>query len=355
MPGWFIFSCLACFVVLDISLSTQPSSVILVALDVLEARELDCWCERNVLELVHMIFDNKSYVDPAILLPHVRAPTLTAISSVASFTRFLLVNNEEPLSSHIHSLVPITNCLRTFVSNASVSAMPRDDTVIGNGEDDDGAGPCGGKFKKLLIFSGNDYLGLSSHPTVIKAAVKAAQLHGMGPRGSALICSYTNNHRLLESALADLKKKEDCLLCPAGFAANMALITAVGSVGLLLAEGGKPKRDERVAIFSDALNHASIIDGIRLAEKQGSLVNIARSYWSLYWRLRLTITFLASMLLASANSKCSSEIQMSPWSSTRRNTCIHTPVPYIPCCFNFRNQQHRNHVSMASYISPLIY
>ncbi|XP_071929750.1 8-amino-7-oxononanoate synthase-like isoform X2 [Coffea arabica] len=149
-----------------------------------------------------------------------------------------------------------------------------DDTVIGNGEDDDGAGPCGGKFKKLLIFSGNDYLGLSSHPTVIKAAVKAAQLHGMGPRGSALICGYTNYHRLLESALADLKKKEDCLLCPTGFAANMALITAVGSVGLLLAEGGKPKRDERVAIFSDALNHASIIDGIRLAEKQGSLVNI---------------------------------------------------------------------------------
>ncbi|XP_071913113.1 uncharacterized protein [Coffea arabica] len=93
-----------------ISLSTQPSSVILVAPDGLEARELDCWCERNISELVHMIFDNKSYTDPAILLPPVRAPTLTAISSVASFTRF--------------SLVPITNCLRTFVSNASVSAMP---------------------------------------------------------------------------------------------------------------------------------------------------------------------------------------------------------------------------------------
>ncbi|CAL0311002.1 unnamed protein product [Lupinus luteus] len=64
------------------------------------------------------------------------------------------------------------------------------------------------KFKKLILFSGNDYLGLSSHPTIGKAAAMAAQQHGMEPRGSALICGYTNYHRLLESSLADLKKKE---------------------------------------------------------------------------------------------------------------------------------------------------
>ncbi|KAG5558337.1 hypothetical protein RHGRI_008309 [Rhododendron griersonianum] len=101
----------------------------------------------------------------------------------------------------------------------------------------------------------------------------AALAHGMGPKGSALICGYTNYHRLLESCLADLKSKEavvSTLWC--SLEANMALMTTLGSVGSLLAAGGKPLKDDRVAIFSDSLNHASIIDGIRLAERQGSVV-----------------------------------------------------------------------------------
>ncbi|XP_065849866.1 8-amino-7-oxononanoate synthase isoform X1 [Euphorbia lathyris] len=122
--------------------------------------------------------------------------------------------------------------------------------------------------KKLLLFSSNDYLGLSSHPTIGKAAAKAALEHGMGPRGSALICGYTNYHRLLESSLANLKKKEDCLLCPTGFAANMAVMVALGNISSLLVSPEIPLKKEKVAIFSDALNHASIIDGIRLAERQ---------------------------------------------------------------------------------------
>lgn len=130
--------------------------------------------------------------------------------------------------------------------------------------------PCAKPFRKLLLFSGNDYLGLSSHPTVAKAAAKAVQEHGMGPRGSALICGYTIYHRLLESCLAESKNKEDCLLCPTGFSANMAFMTVVGYVGSLSAVNETPS-EVGVAIFSDALNHASIIDGIRLAERQGRL------------------------------------------------------------------------------------
>uniref|UniRef100_A0A2N9E900 Aminotransferase class I/classII large domain-containing protein n=1 Tax=Fagus sylvatica TaxID=28930 RepID=A0A2N9E900_FAGSY len=125
--------------------------------------------------------------------------------------------------------------------------------------------------KKLILFSGNDYLGLSSHPTIKRAAAKAAQEHGMGPRGSALVCGYTNYHRLLESSLADLQKKEDCLLCPSGFAANMALMVAIGSIASLLAVGSKPSEEEKIAIFSDARNHVSIIDGLYLAERQRSV------------------------------------------------------------------------------------
>ncbi|KAJ0832442.1 putative 8-amino-7-oxononanoate synthase [Helianthus annuus] len=123
-------------------------------------------------------------------------------------------------------------------------------------------------LRKLLLFSGNDYLGLSSHPAVANAATKVVQAHGMGPRGSALICGYTTYHRLLESCLAESKNKEDCLLCPTGFSANMAFMTVAGYVGSLSAVNETDCQDG-VAIFSDALNHASIIDGIRLAERQG--------------------------------------------------------------------------------------
>ncbi|CAL0311004.1 unnamed protein product [Lupinus luteus] len=63
----------------------------------------------------------------------------------------------------------------------------------------------------------------------------------------------------------------DCLLCPTGFAANMALMTAIGSIGSLLAGNSIPSEDEQIAVFSDALNHASIIDGLRLAERQKSV------------------------------------------------------------------------------------
>ncbi|CAO2144275.1 unnamed protein product [Urochloa humidicola] len=122
--------------------------------------------------------------------------------------------------------------------------------------------------RKLVLFSGNDYMCLSSHPAVREAAAKAVQQYGMGPRGSALISGYTTYHKLVEESLAELKNQEDCILCPSGFSANLAVMSTLGSISSLLSVGRKPADDERVAIFSDALNHASIIDGIRLVERQ---------------------------------------------------------------------------------------
>lgn len=103
----------------------------------------------------------------------------------------------------------------------------------------------------VTLFSTNDYFGLSQHPRVVEAVREAVDMFGMGPRGAALMCAYTDRHRMLEDALARLKRAESCLLFPAGYMAN---------IGLLQAFGG-----DDCEIFSDELNHASIVDGCRLS------------------------------------------------------------------------------------------
>ncbi|XP_039001344.1 8-amino-7-oxononanoate synthase-like [Hibiscus syriacus] len=129
------------------------------------------------------------------------------------------------------------------------------------------------EYKKLILFAGNDFLGLSRHPTIAKATAKAAMEQGTGPRGSPLICGYTNYHMALESSLAKLKKKEACLLCTSGFGANMAVMVAIGSIVPVICEGEgrRPAKEEKVAVFSDALNHASIVDSLKLADRFGGV------------------------------------------------------------------------------------
>ncbi|GLI60844.1 hypothetical protein VaNZ11_003055 [Volvox africanus] len=128
-----------------------------------------------------------------------------------------------------------------------------------------------GLLVRLRLFSLNDYLGLASHPEVSEAAARAARQIGMGPRSSALVAGYTHSHRQLEEGLAQLKGTEDCLLFPTGFGANLAVMTslayaaptsaATGGCSASHTDGGS----SALAIFSDELNHASIIDGARLA------------------------------------------------------------------------------------------
>jgi 8-amino-7-oxononanoate synthase len=116
--------------------------------------------------------------------------------------------------------------------------------------------------KEVVLFSTNDYLGLSYHPEVREAVAKAVRDFGMGARGSALVCGYSPLHEELEARLAHLKKTESALLFPTGFAANLAVLQSLA--------------DRDTTIFSDELNHASMIDGCRMAKGNGAEVAVYR-------------------------------------------------------------------------------
>ena len=107
---------------------------------------------------------------------------------------------------------------------------------------------------EVLNFCANNYLGLSSHPEVIKAAHEAIDTHGFGLSSVRFICGTQDIHKELERKIAGFLGQEDAILYAAAFDANGGLFEP-----LLQAED---------AIISDELNHASIIDGIRLCKAQ---------------------------------------------------------------------------------------
>ena len=106
--------------------------------------------------------------------------------------------------------------------------------------------------KKVLNFCANNYLGLSSHPKVIEAAHKAIDSRGYGMSSVRFICGTQDIHRQLEQKLATFLGTEDTILYAAAFDANGGVF--------------EPLFGEQDAIISDELNHASIIDGVRLCK-----------------------------------------------------------------------------------------
>ena len=108
--------------------------------------------------------------------------------------------------------------------------------------------------KTVLNFCANNYLGLSSHAKVIKAADKAIDTHGYGMSSVRFICGTQDIHKELEKKLADFLGTEDTILYAACFDANGGVF--------------EPLFNEEDAIISDTLNHASIIDGVRLCKAQ---------------------------------------------------------------------------------------
>ena len=108
--------------------------------------------------------------------------------------------------------------------------------------------------KPVLLLCSNNYLGLADHPGVREAAAEAAMRYGAGAGASRLISGNMTIHRRLEERLAEFHGAEACLLLGSGYLAN------VGLVSTLAREGD--------VVFSDALNHASIVDGCRLARAE---------------------------------------------------------------------------------------
>jgi glycine C-acetyltransferase len=106
--------------------------------------------------------------------------------------------------------------------------------------------------KDVLNFCANNYLGLSSHPAVIQAGKEAIDSHGFGMSSVRFICGTQDIHKELEQKIAAFVGQEDAILYAAAFDANGGLF--------------EPLLNEEDAIISDMLNHASIIDGIRLCK-----------------------------------------------------------------------------------------
>ena len=106
--------------------------------------------------------------------------------------------------------------------------------------------------RTVLNFCANNYLGLADHPDVIAAAKDALDTHGFGMASVRFICGTQDLHKQLEKTIADFFGTEDTILYAACFDANGGLF--------------EPLLDENDAVISDALNHASIIDGVRLCK-----------------------------------------------------------------------------------------
>ena len=113
---------------------------------------------------------------------------------------------------------------------------------------------------RVVSFASNDYLGLSSHPKVLAAAHQAIDRWGAGSTASRLVSGSRPVHTQLEQALADWKSAEAAIVFPTGYSANLGTLSALAG--------------PQVLICSDEHNHASIIDGCRLAGALGARVEL---------------------------------------------------------------------------------
>ena len=116
--------------------------------------------------------------------------------------------------------------------------------------------------RPVVLLCSNNYLGFADHPRVREAAAEAALRWGAGAGASRLVSGTMTIHDQLEHALAEFERSESCVLFGSGYLANIGVLGALTAL-----PGGGAAARERV-VFSDALNHASIVDGCRLARAE---------------------------------------------------------------------------------------
>ena len=143
------------------------------------------------------------------------------------------------IKEHLKSELASIESAGLFKSERILTTPQGADVTVSNGDD-------------VIIMCANNYLGLSSHPEVIQAAKDALDSHGFGMSSVRFICGTQNIHKQLEENIANFYETEDTILYAAAFDANGGLF--------------EPLLNAEDAIISDALNHASIIDGVRLCK-----------------------------------------------------------------------------------------
>ena len=145
----------------------------------------------------------------------------------------------------------IKNHLETELSEVESAGLFKKERVITSAQ---GADVTISSGDDVVIMCANNYLGLSSHPDVIEASKKALDTHGFGMSSVRFICGTQDIHKELEAKIAQFYGTEDTILYAAAFDANGGLF--------------EPLFNAEDAIISDELNHASIIDGVRLCKAQ---------------------------------------------------------------------------------------
>src|SRR5690242_5086947 len=142
--------------------------------------------------------------------------------------------------------------LRATLDEIRAAGLHKPERVLGSPQSRAVNVTAGGRPGEVLNFCANNYLGLADHPEVIAAAHQALDRWGYGMASVRFICGTQEVHKELEARLSAFLGQEDTILYSSCFDANGGVFEAL--------------LDERDAVISDALNHASIIDGVRLCK-----------------------------------------------------------------------------------------